>query len=390
VMPNLFQSVSLARESLFSKTGKRSLFEKTYQYLHTSTPSLAKVVAVLYEAGAAAKEPRLLGCKENELGLRKFLEDRGHKYVVMSDKEKLLDQELPDTEVLITTPFHPAYVTAERIAKSPKLRLCVTAGVGSDHVDLHAANKAKITVAEVTGSNVVSVAEHVVMQILALVRNFVPAYTQVIKGEWNVGDIAKDSFDLENKVVGTVGAGRIGYRVLQRLKPFNCKELLYSDYQALSPEMESAVGAKRVTFEELIERCDVITINCPLHDKTRNLFNKQVFDKVKPGVYIVNTARGAIVDRDALVEAVKSGKVRGYAGDVWYPQPAPKDHPWRYMPRHAMTPHYSGTTLDAQKRYADGTKDILERYFDGRPFKPEDLIVHNGEFASKAYVQPEK
>ncbi|GJQ10591.1 hypothetical protein GpartN1_g2382.t1 [Galdieria partita] len=349
-----------------------------------------KAVAVLYEAGNSAKEPRLLGCKENELGLRSFLESRGFKYVVLSDKEKLLDKELADTEILITTPFHPAYVTAERIQKSPKLKLCVTAGVGSDHIDLHAANKAKITVAEVTGSNVVSVAEHVVMQILALVRNYLPAYTQVIKGEWDVAAIAKDAFDLEGKVVGTVGVGRIGYRVLQRLKPFDCKELLYCDYQPLDPQREAAVGAKRVTFDELIQRCDVITVNCPLHDSTRDLFNKEVFDRMKKGMYLVNTARGAIVNRDALVEAVKSGIVRAYAGDVWYPQPAPKDHPWRTMPRHGMTPHYSGTTLDAQKRYADGTKDIIQRYLDGVAQKKEDLIVENGEFINKSYVQPGK
>jgi len=136
---------------------------------------------------------------------------------------------------------------------------------------LDAANKTNggITVAEVTGSNVVSVAEHVVMTILVLVRNFVPAHEQIAAGEWNVAAVAKNEYDLEDKVVGTVAVGRIGERVLRRLKAFDCKELLYFDYQPLKPEM--------------LGQCDVVTINCPLHEKTRGLFNKELISKMKKG-----------------------------------------------------------------------------------------------------------
>jgi formate dehydrogenase len=119
--------------------------------------------------------------------------------------------------------------------KAKNLRLCVTAGVGSDHIDLNEANEHKITVAEVSGSNVVSVAEHVVMAILTLVRNQIPDHEQIIADDWNVAEIARNAFDLEGKVVGTVGAGRIGYRVLQRLQGFDCKELLWFDYSDLPP-----------------------------------------------------------------------------------------------------------------------------------------------------------
>ena len=106
------------------------------------------------------------------------------------------------TDILITTPFHPGYLTADLLKeeKSPKLKLAVTAGVGSDHVDLDAANLRGITVAEVSGSNVVSVAEHVMMSILLLVRNFVPAHEQIERGDWNVAEIARNAFDLEGKV----------------------------------------------------------------------------------------------------------------------------------------------------------------------------------------------
>ena len=118
-------------------------------------------------------------------------------------------------------------------SQAENLKLCVTAGVGSDHIDLNAAVEKKIQVLEVTGSNVVSVAEHVVMSILLLVRNFVPAHEMIERGDWQVSDVARNAFDLEGKVIGTIGAGRIGYRVLERLVPFNPKELLYYDYNAL-------------------------------------------------------------------------------------------------------------------------------------------------------------
>jgi formate dehydrogenase len=187
--------------------------------------------------------------------------------------------------------FHPGYLTAERLAKAKKLKLAITAGIGSDHVDLNAANKTNggITVAEVTGSNVVSVAEHVVMTILVLVRNFVPAHEQIQAGEWDVAAAAKNEFDLEGKVVGTVAVGRIGERVLRRLKPFDCKELLYFDYQPLKPEIEKEIGCRRVTdLEEMLGQCDVVTINCPLHEKTRGLFNKELISKMKPGMPFIH------------------------------------------------------------------------------------------------------
>ena len=139
--------------------------------------------------------------------------------------------------------------------------------------------------AEVTGSNVVSVAEHVVMTILILVRNYGPAHEMIERGEWDVAGAAKDEYDLEGKVVGTVAVGRIGERVLRRLKPFDCKELLYYDYQPLSPEKEAEIGCRRVhDLEEMLAQCDVVTINCPLHEKTRGLFNKDLIAKMKPGM----------------------------------------------------------------------------------------------------------
>ena len=110
----------------------------------------------------------------------------------------------------------------------------------------------------------------------------------------------------------------------------------------------------------MVPHCDVVTINAPLHPETEGLFGDELLGAMKRGAYLINTARAKIVDRDAVERALRSGQLAGYAGDVWYPQPAPADHPWRTMPHHGMTPHISGSSLSAQARYAAGTREILE------------------------------
>ncbi|TBU24801.1 NAD-dependent formate dehydrogenase [Dichomitus squalens] len=356
-----------------------------------------KVLAVLYKGGEAAKqEPRLLGTVENQLGIREWLESQGHEYIVTDDKEgpnSVFQQHLKDAEILITTPFHPGYLTRELVDKAKNLKVCVTAGVGSDHIDLDAAVEKDIQVLEVTGSNVVSVAEQVMMNILLLVRNFVPAHEMIQRGEWQVSDIARNAYDLEGKVIGTLGAGRIGSLVLERLQPFNPKELLYYDYSPLRSDVAAKVRARRVEdLKEFVSQCDIITINAPLHEGTKGLINADLLKHFKKGAWLVNTARGAICNTEDVAAAVKSGQLNGYAGDVWNIQPAPKDHPWRYMKNplgggNGMTPHYSGTTLDAQARYAAGTKQILENYFKGKPQEPANIIVGVGKYETKSYGQ---
>ena len=326
----------------------------------------------------------LVGSVSGELGLRTFLEGRGDTFVVTSDKDgenSVFERELPTADIVISQPFWPAYLTAERIAKAPLLKLAITAGIGSDHVDLRAATEKGLTVAEVTYSNSISVSEHVVMTILTLVRNYVPSYQTVVRGGWNIADCVERSYDLERMVVGTVGAGRIGTAVLRRLKAFDV-DLHYTDRHRLPESVEQEL---HLTFhpnaESLVQVCDVVTINAPLHPETEHMFNDGLIAKMKRGAYLVNTARGKICDRDAVVRALESGRLAGYAGDVWFPQPAPPDHPWRTMPHHGMTPHVSGTSLSAQARYAAGVREILECWFDERPIREEYLIVDGGKLA---------
>jgi formate dehydrogenase len=347
---------------------------------------------VRYPGGQTTPTPKaidfvpgeMLGDVSGALGLRKFLAAQGHTLVVTSDKEgpnSVLDRELPDAEVVISQPFWPAYMTAERIGRAPKLKLIVTAGIGSDHTDLTAANAHGITVAEATYSNSISVAEHVVMMILSIVRNYIPSHDWARQGGWNIADCVQRAYDLEGMQVGTVAAGRIGLAVLRRLKPFDVG-LHYTDRHRLPETVEGELNLTwHPTAESLARICDVVTINCPLHPETRDLFNAAMLSKMKRGAYLVNTARGLIVNRDAVAEALSNGQLAGYAGDVWYPQPAPVEHPWRTMPHNGMTPHVSGTSLSAQARYAAGTREILECYFEGRPIRDEYLIVKGGTLA---------
>ena len=292
-------------------------------YARTDLPHIEK-----YPNGQTLPSPKaigfnpgeLLGSVSGELGLRAYLEGLGHTLVVTSDKEgpnSVFDRELVDADVVISQPFFPAYLSAERMATAKKLKLAITAGIGSDHVDLNAANKHGIAVTEVTFSNSISVAEHIVMSILAQVRNYLPSYEIAKSGGWNIADCVARSYDLEGMNVGTIASGRIGLAVLRRLKPFDVK-LHYTDKYRLSPEIEKELNLTyHATPQAMVPHCDVVTINCPLHPETEGLFDDKMIATMKRGAYLINTARALICDRDSIVRALESGQLAGYAGDVW-------------------------------------------------------------------------
>ena len=235
------------------------------------------------------KPGELLGCVSGELGLRKFLEDNGHELVVTSDKDGdgcTADKELVDADVVISQPFWPYYLTREKMESAPNLKMAITAGIGSDHVDLQAAMDNNVEVMEVTYCNSRSVAEHIVMMILALVRDYHTQHKIVNDGGWNIADAVSKSYDLEGMNVGTVAAGRIGLDALKKLKPFDVK-LHYFDKHRLSPEVEEEVGLTyHDSVESLVQTCEVVTINCPLHPETEGLFNKELIAQIEGGLFL--------------------------------------------------------------------------------------------------------
>ena len=264
-------------------------------------------------------------------------------------------------------------MTAERFAKAKKLKMAVTPGVGLDYIIY----RPQWTTASwwprsstATRTAWPSTSRHALCFCSGAESH--PFYSGVIKGGWNIADGVARSYDLEGMQVGTVAAGRIGSAVLRRLKPFDVG-LHYFDRHRLPDEVEQELGVTHHdSVESLVSVCDVVTINAPLHPETEDLFDEQLLAQMKRGAYLINTARGRIVNRDAVVKALETGQLAGYAGDVWYPQPAPADHPWRTMPHHGMTPHTSGTSLSAQTRYAAGTREILECFLE-RPADPRGV-----------------
>ena len=180
--------------------------------------------------GLGFKPGELVGCVSGELGLQELLRSSVTNSSSLATRTR---PTLSSTSICrtrrssISQPFWPAYLTPERIAKAKKLRLALTAGIGSDHVDLQAATRAKVTVAEVTGSNSISVAEHVVMMVLSLVRNYLPSHQIAVNGGWNIADCVARSYDIEGMHFGTIAAGRIGLAVLRRLKPYRASTSLH-------------------------------------------------------------------------------------------------------------------------------------------------------------------
>merc|ERR1719161_157316 len=202
----------------------------------------------------------MLGCVSGKLGLQKWADDNGHQLVVTTDKDGEgceLEKELVDADYVISQPFYPAYITRARMEMAKNLKMAITAGIGSDHVDLSAAMDHKVDVSEVTFCNSISVSEHVVMQILALVRNYMPSYEYVKAGGWNIADCVSRSYDVEGMKVGTVASGRIGLAVLKRMAPFDC-HLHYTDRHRLPEEVEKKYNLTyHADVKSMVKVCDV-------------------------------------------------------------------------------------------------------------------------------------
>src|SRR5699024_8432939 len=169
------------------------------------------------------------------LGLKEHLSDDHELVIINNDKD--LDNHLEDVEVVISSPFLPSYITKDRMEKAPNLKLSITAGVGSDHVDLEAAQEKDISVVEVTGSNQVSTAEHAVTTMFLLLRNFQEGNRQAREGEWDLPRVGNNAYDIEGKTIGIMGFGKIGNMVAERIKPFGVNILHYDTQKTEDTEI---------------------------------------------------------------------------------------------------------------------------------------------------------
>ena len=320
----------------------------------------------------------LLGDVTGALGLRKFLAARGHSLTVLSDQDgpaSRFDQELPEAEIVISQACWPARLNAERLANARKLRLVITAGEGVEDIDLDAAARRGITVAEIIHSSTVSAAEYAVMLILSLVHNAVPLLGpgsgQPGSGQSGSGqikhiaDYTQRAYDLEGMRVGVLGAGRVGFAVLRRLRPFDVR-LHYSDPQRLPLAIEDDL---RLTYHQnvtaMLPVCDVVSIHSTMRQGTARFFDMDMIGLMKRGAYLINTTRREICDPSALGRALETGRLAGYAADTLLL----RDTPVRI----------AGSTLSAQARYAAGVREILECWFDDIPIRDDYVILNRGQ-----------
>jgi len=250
-------------------------------------------------------------------------------------------------------------LTAEVLRDQHRLKVIVRAGVGVDNIDAAAATRQGVVVMNTPGGNTVSTAEHTMAMMLALSRNIARADASLKSGKWDRNKFT--GTQLGGKTLGVVGLGRVGLAVAERAQAFDMTVLGFDPF--LSSDRAAALGIESVSpVDDLWGRCDYITLHTPLTDETRNIVGAAALAKMKPGVRIINCARGGLIDEAALIEALDSGRVAGAAIDVFDPEPPPADLPVIRHPGVLVTPHLGASTEEAQVSVAVEAAQLITNY----------------------------
>lgn len=358
--------------------------------LRRSSPNFAKVLAHLFPGKQFATNPLLQFAAENAFSLKTFCDAKGHELVVSTNVTEF-DAHLPNSDFVITTSSFPVAINKERLSKAKNLQVLCTAGVGSEHVDIPSATSQGVTVLELTGTNVSSYANHIIMMTLSALRD-APANGPVVAaavkagGEFDLARATTRSMDLTHRSIGVLGSGRVGYRVLLRLAAFDCT-LHYHDLHRLRRELEVHVGVTHHrTPEALAAESDILITTVPVTRWTQGLVGKSLLDAIRPGCLIVNASGHGVIDVAALSDALGSGKVSGYATDCWPEGRA--DATLAALPNTFLWPPTGGLTLDAQAEIARALLDVLERFHGQRNYPAEYVLAHNGIIVSKSLNAP--
>ncbi|WP_298934499.1 phosphoglycerate dehydrogenase [uncultured Ruegeria sp.] len=248
-------------------------------------------------------------------------------------------------------------VTPTILDKADKLKVIGRAGIGTDNVDKDAASKKGVIVMNTPFGNMITTAEHAIAMMFAVARQIPEASTSTHAGKWEKSKFM--GIELTNKTLGVIGAGNIGGIVCERALGLRMKVVAYDPY--LGEEKAAKMGVEKVELDELLARADFITLHVPLTDQTRNILSRENLAKTKPGVRIVNCARGGLVDEEALAEMLKSGHVAGAAFDVFKEEPA-KDNPLFNLPNVVCTPHLGAATTEAQENVALQVAEQISNY----------------------------
>jgi len=245
-------------------------------------------------------------------------------------------------------------VTKEYIDSAPNLKLVIRGGVGLDNVDLDYAAEKGITVHNTPEASSIAVAELAFAHMIAVPSRLIEGHNSMREGKWIKKELKRT--ELYQKTLGLIGAGRIATELAKRAAAFGMKVIAFDKY------IEKSDYAEMKSFDEVLSQSDFISLHVPLTDDTKEMINKNTISKMKDGVIIVNTGRGKCVNEHDVVEALKSGKIRSYATDVWYSDPPPADCPVIDAPNVQMTPHIGASTKENMLRIGDCVVKIIKEF----------------------------
>lgn len=267
-----------------------------------------------------------------------------------------------------------AEVTGVMMEAAPRLRMIQKFGIGVDRIDLAAAERNGIVVAITAGGNASTVAEHAVMLMLAVFRRLSYVDRGMREGRWLYAGMRERCFQLRDKRVGLVGFGHIGRMVARKLAGFEV-ELVYCDPVPAEPEVEAKLAARRVSMDELLATCDVVSLHCPGGAPNTGLVGARELAAMKPGAILINTARGDLVDEAALADALQSGHLMGAGLDVYEPEPPAPGSRLAALDQVVLTPHTAGSVLDNVENVARHAFGNMERVLRGEALRPADVVV---------------
>lgn len=261
---------------------------------------------------------------------------------------------IPDYDAIIVR--SPTRLSGEVIANGDNLKFIGRAGAGCDNIDIEAATRRGIVVMNVPSGNTISTAEHTFALMLSLLRHIPEAHQSVRAGEWMRS--AFQGSELYGKILGIIGLGRVGSEVAKRAAAFSMTVQAADPF--IDPSRAEEKGVKLIPLESLLRSSDIVTVHVPLLESTRNLISQKEIDLMKEGAYLINCARGGVIDEDAVAEACRRGTLAGAAVDVYSAEP-PAGSPLLKMPHSVLSPHIGGATREAQVRVA---VEISERIAD--------------------------
>jgi D-3-phosphoglycerate dehydrogenase len=266
------------------------------------------------------------------------------------------------------------FVDAGLIQSAPQLKMIQKWGIGVDKIDLEAAKRAGITVAITSGASSAPVSEHAIMLMLAVLRHLTLAQRSLGEGKWIPAALRTVSYQIAGKTIGLLGFGNIAKHVAKRLKGFDVRVQYYSRNRA-DQETEQRYGVEYADYETLLSTSDILSIHIPSNSQTHHLINAQVLAKMKQGSVLINTARGEIIDEQALIEALRSGHLLGAGLDTFEGEPPRADNPLLHMVQVVATPHSGGAVFDNVANIVGHAFGNIEKFTTGQPLAAEDIVV---------------